>query len=80
MRQQVGVKEEAKNEKNILICCRYQYTLIVYLYQRGLTREFSTLFKPTFYPYTVFRNHDHSQRVHSVAASPRSTALYTKER
>ena len=44
-------------------------------YQRVLTKEFSSLFKPTFHPCTVFR-----QPRPLPDASPLSTALYTKER
>ena len=36
-------------------------------------------FMPTFYPHTVFRQHAHSQKVHSAAIGPLTTALYTTE-
>ena len=45
----------------------------------GLIRELSSNFKPIFHPCTVFR-HAHSHRVHSTAAGPLTTALYTTER
>ena len=42
----------------------------------GLIREISSLCKPTFYPCSFV----HSQRMHSAAAGPLTTALYTTER
>ena len=45
-----------------------------------LPKRISKRVKPTFTRAQFFASHTHSQRVHSAAAGPRSTALYTKER
>ena len=46
----------------------------------SLMREFSSNFKPTFYPSQFFASYAHSQRVHSAATGPLTTALYTTKR
>ena len=48
-------------------------------HQIGLTREFSSTFKPTFYRAQFFTSHAHSQRVQSAVAGQLTTALFTSE-
>ena len=48
--------------------------------ESGLTRETALSLSLYFALEQFFASHAHSQRVHSAAASPLSTALYTKER
>ena len=43
-------------------------------------RQFSCNAKPIFYLAQFFASHSHYERMHSIAASPLPTALYTIER
>ena len=44
----------------------------------GLIRVLTSNFKPTFYPAQFIHSHADSQGVHSAAAGPLTTALYTR--